>query len=589
VGYRSSTLNSNALQERFKPGDKVTLSGWVSFVRKQKEVSFVGLRDAFGTIQVVVPHTQSFQGRLEDVVTVEGVLAERAGGKSGEFELRAEMVKVENHAKHPLPLGAGPATAAANAAYADQQTPQQRDASLKYRYLDLRVRPYLQRNLRIRGAAALAMRNFMTNEAGFLEVETPTLFKSTPEGAREFLVPVSSTEKDAKPKFYALVQSPQQYKQMLMVAGIDRYFQFARCYRDEGGRADRQPEFTQLDLEMSFVRESREVERVIEGVVKAGWKAAFQLFPSEVPTPPDELKEFPRMRLEDAMRDYGSDKPNLSYGMKIHYEDSVATVTAPGLWAAMSRKEKDDLKKFLFQEKLVDDARGSGEDYVVTAKDASHKRLGRARLILAQWMKKKGVPLPPGIMKEHEPIWITDFGMFEPNEEVEKSVSCVHHPFTAPHPDDLPKLAKTLQAIRDAPNPEEKWRQQQNLFTGLRAQHYDLVCDGMELGGGSIRIHSAELQQRVFQDALGISEEDCQAKFGHLLEALSLGAPPHGGFALGFDRFMTLMCGSQSISDTLAFPKSSMGTDPMTGAPCPLTDAEVGAVLGRFALKPSNA
>jgi aspartyl-tRNA synthetase len=233
---------------------------------------------------------------------------------------------------------------------------------------------------------------------------------------------------------------------------------------------------------------------------------------------------------------------------------------------------------------MADEIRNIGEDVIVRVKDESLKRLGRARLYLQQMMKKKGMALPPGVLKPHSPIWISDFGMFEPSEDGGDGISCVHHPFTAPHPDDLPKLEIMLKAIQEESNEEKKRALQAKLFKGLRAQHYDLVCDGIELGGGSIRIHSSDLQRRVFEDALGMSKAECETKFGHLLEALSLGAPPHGGFALGFDRYMAFLCGANSISDTLAFPKASMGTDPLTGAPCSLTSVEEGPLLSRFGL-----
>jgi aspartyl-tRNA synthetase len=631
LGYRSTTLLMKELVNKFKIGDSVVLSGWVSFTRRQKDVTFIGLKDSFGMIQLVVPSAsvatasssklEFDQVKLHDVITVRGVLNRKLGpgnnhssSSSGvnelveEYECLVDHLQVENHARHPLPLA--PSTSGlTQASNSMEQTPQQRDASLKHRYLDLRLRPGLARNLKIRNTTAFAMRDYMINQCGFLEVETPTLFKSTPEGAREFLVPVSASKRHnelqhsikadgeeatassnstltiaEKPRFYALVQSPQQYKQLLMVGGLDRYFQFARCYRDEGGRADRQPEFTQLDMEMSFVKQCGEVEGVIEGVVCAGWNAAFKSFQETVPPPPS--MDFPRMSLSEAMRNYGSDKPNLTFGMKIESsdDDHNPSIRAPHLWSALSRKEKDELRKYLYQEQLVDTIRNEGDDYVVFSKEV--KKLGRARLILAQAMKRKSIPLPPGLLKEHSPIWINDFGLFEADDETPNRLASVHHPFTAPHPDDIPKLSQILQEIKDSPSENGKMIARQKLIFGLRGLHYDLVCDGVELGGGSIRVHSASLQRRIFRDALGLSEHDVEAKFGHLLEALELGAPPHGGFALGFDRFMSMLCKTTSLSDTLAFPKSSTGTDPMTGAPCTLTTEEEVSVLARYNLRP---
>ncbi|KAH9256264.1 hypothetical protein BASA81_005485 [Batrachochytrium salamandrivorans] len=558
---RTSRLCLKELEPQL--GKQVSLSGWVSFVRKAKEVTFVGLRDGENhpdLLQIVVPNNQVDGLKLEDVVSVSGVLEQRPKG----FEIKPTTLVVENRCQHPLPLNIKLATN-------EVQTPQQRDNSLRYRYLDLRIRPHLQRNLHIRGTAALAMRNLLTETEGFLEVETPTLFKSTPEGAREFLVPVAS---ESIPKFYALVQSPQQYKQMLMVGGIDRYFQFARCYRDEGGRADRQPEFTQLDMEMAFVNQCEHVQLAVEKVVCAGWIAAYNKYPQVVPLPPQLNQRFYEIPLERALQEYGSDKPNLSFGMKI---ESGKQITAMGLAVSLSKKEKSDLIRQVttLAGVLVKDVDFTQTGHVVVNALELNK-LGKARLVLHEWMLYKQIPISPGELPLHEPFWVTDFNLFECDEN--GMISSTHHPFTSPHPDDLSKLQQVLEDIRNGRDPD-KIR-----LTKLRALHYDLVCDGVELGGGSIRIHNSKLQEQVLRDALGISQQDCRLQFSHLLDALALGAPPHGGFALGFDRFVSMLCGAGSLSDTLAFPKSSTGTDPLTGAPCVLTETQSN-VLQRLALR----
>lgn len=541
-------------------GKQVSLSGWVSFVRKAKEVTFVGLRDGENhpdLLQIVLPNEQVDGLKLEDVVSVSGVLERRPKG----FEIKPTALVVENRCQHPLPLNVK----------LEVQTPQQRDNSLRYRYLDLRIRPHLQRNLHIRGTAALAMRNLLAEGEGFLEVETPTLFKSTPEGAREFLVPVAS---ESTPKFYALVQSPQQYKQMLMVGAVDRYFQFARCYRDEGGRADRQPEFTQLDMEMAFVSSCEHVQVAVEKVVCAGWAAAHAKYPQVVPKPPAPNQRFFEMPLERAMQAYGSDKPNLSFGMQI---EEGKRVTAVGLALSLSKKERSDLIRQVttLAGVLVADVEFTQTGDVVV-RSSELGKLGKARLVLHEWMVRQQLSVPAGELPPHEPFWVTDFNLFERDES--GGVSSTHHPFTSPHPTDLPKLNRVLDDIREGRDVDKA------RLTELRALHYDLVCDGVELGGGSIRIHNSQLQERVLRDALGISQQDCRSQFGHLLDALALGAPPHGGFALGFDRFVSMLCGAGSLSDTLAFPKSSTGTDPLTGAPCVLTDTQ-SDVLQRFALR----
>lgn len=374
------------------------------------------------------------------------------------------------------------------------------------------------------------------------------MFKSTPEGAKEFLVPIQT-----KPpaRFFALAQSPQQLKQLLMVAGVDRYFQFARCYRDEGGRADRQPEFTQMDMEMSFVRDMKPVETVIEGAVRAAWSAVTGFPRAPPPLPPGA---FPRIALSDALRKYGSDKPDLGFGMAI---DDEGAVRCPDLARVTSRSERDAIRGPTRADVVGND---------VVLRSTSRADVGTARLRAAAVMRSKGVPLPPGELAPRRPFWVHGFGLFELDAEQPMRLASVHHPFTAAESDDGEALAKALDS------------NDRSALLELRGNHVDLVCDGVELGGGSVRIHDATVQRRVLCGPLGLSPSECEAKFGHLLRALELGAPPHGGFAVGFDRFVALLCGATSLNRVLAFPKSSAGTDPMTGAPCEADEAALRAV-----------
>ena len=563
-------------------------------VRAGKRVAFVEVADAFGSVQVVCDVDAVKEvGRVreQDVVRVEGVVRPRrvkAGAAAASsatkplVEIECRSLTVENAAQHPLPLDVSVLDAAS-------KTPQQVELGMKHRYLSLR-RADAQRNLRIRGAVALAMRSHLALKQGFLEVETPTLFKSTPEGAREFLVP-ARVRPNESPRFYALAQSPQQFKQMLMVGGVDRYFQIARCYRDEAGRADRQPEFTQLDVEMSFVDSPEHVQRVVEGVVAAAWRAAVEHMRNErgEDVDPDlerglahvERGELPRMDFERAMREYGSDKPDASFGMKLVVveESGQGSFFAPGVKAS-------ELRSVVPVALEVHDAvveggsKGTAGGVRVSGRAASVAELevlGTARLKCAEFLRSKGVPLPPGEFPRRHPFWVVKFPMFEVEDDAPGALKlkAAHHPFTAPL--DAGEEAK-LRAALGSENGIDR-----AALLGLKAASFDLVCDGTELGGGSIRIHDEKLQRLVLERVVGMSPEACEETFHHLFDALRVGAPRHGGFAIGFDRFVAMLCGAKSIASVLAFPKStSDATDPMTGAPSPVASG----VLRELGLAP---
>jgi aspartyl-tRNA synthetase len=556
-------------------GESVTLCGWVDRRRDLGGLIFLGLRDRAGIVQVVVePDSDAFADaerlRNEYCVRVTGEVRERPESQwnddmaTGRVEVVAREVELLN-ASAPLPL-----------LMTDEDGEEIR---LKYRYLDLR-RPRMQRNLQIRAALNRAIRNHLDGE-GFMEFETPILTRATPEGARDYLVP-SRTHPG---QFFALPQSPQLFKQLLMMAGMDRYYQIARCFRDEDLRADRQPEFTQLDLEMSFVGE-QDVQDLAEGLVRY---VLHDVLSVELPDP------FPRLTWRDAMERYGSDKPDLRLPLELVSVDEhvanvdfrvfsgpasdpgqrVAALRVPG-GAELSRKQIDDYAAFAARygakglawikvneaagglsgiqspiAKFLDEAAWSGiagatgvadgdlllfgaGDWAVTSTFMGHLlvRIGHDRGLATQ---------------DWAPLWVTDFPMFEWDEESQRFYA-MHHPFTAPSIDDAERL-------RDDP-------------TGSVSRGYDLVLNGAEIGGGSIRIHRGEMQQAVF-DLLGIDEDEAQEKFGFLLEALRYGCPPHGGIAFGLDRMAAIMSGEDSIRDVIAFPKT-------TTAQCVLTDAPSG-------------
>ncbi|MBL6280012.1 aspartate--tRNA ligase [Micromonospora fiedleri] len=552
-------------------GTTVTLAGWVARRRDHGGVIFVDLRDGSGVVQVVFREEDAHALRNEYCVKVVGEVTRRPEGNenpelpTGEIEVTASELDVLSEAA-PLPLPV------------DDQVVAGDDIRLKYRYLDLR-RSGPAKAMRLRSRANQLARTVL-HERDFLEIETPTLTRSTPEGARDFLVPVRLQPGS----WYALPQSPQLFKQLLMVGGMERYYQIARCYRDEDFRADRQPEFTQLDIEMSFVTEDDVID-LGEAIVSALWS---DLASYEIPRP------IPRITWHDAMARYGSDKPDLRYGLElteltdylrgttfrvfagaIDAGGYVGAVVMPG-GASQTRKELDGWQDWA-------KARGAkGLAYVVLDAETGEARGPVAKNLSAEHLNglADAVGAKPGdaiffaasaetreaqellgaarieIAKRAGLIdesawafcWVVDAPMFEKTDE--GGWTAVHHPFTSPN-------SEWVDRFEEAPD-------------RALAYAYDIVCNGNEIGGGSIRIHRRDVQQRVF-DLLGITPEEAQDKFGFLLEAFSYGPPPHGGIAFGWDRVCMLLAGADSIREVIAFPKTRGGFDPLTGAPTPIT------------------
>ncbi|MEV4170375.1 aspartate--tRNA ligase [Nonomuraea sp. NPDC049709] len=558
------THTAGSLREEHA-GQQVTLAGWVARRRDHGGVVFIDLRDASGSAQVVFrEEDHAHDLRAEYCVQVVGQVRVRPEGNenpdlpTGAIEVVAERVEVlSESAPLPFPIEGNVGVS--------------EEARLKYRYLDIR-RQQVANAMRTRSKATY-LANEVMHELGFVYVETPTLTRSTPEGARDFLVPVRLQPAN----WYALPQSPQLFKQLLQVAGLERYYQLAKCYRDEDLRADRQPEFTQIDVEMSFV-DQEDVIEVGEKLISRLWK---EIVGYELPTP------LPRMTYADAMSRFGSDKPDLRFGQelvemtsyfantsfRVFQADYVGAVVMPG-GASQTRKELDGwqewarsrgakglayvlvqedgtlggpVAKNLSEEELSGLAAKVGAEpgdaifFAAGARSSSRDLLGAARLEIgrrcdlideSQWSF----------------LWVVDAPMFE--EDGEGGWTAVHHPFTGPKPE-------WADNFQDHPGE-------------ALAYAYDMVCNGMEIGGGSIRIHRAEMQQRVF-DVLGISKEEAESKFGFLLEAFKYGPPPHGGIAYGWDRICMLLSGGDSIRDVIAFPKTASGFDPLTGAPTPIT------------------
>ncbi|HZL79617.1 MAG TPA: aspartate--tRNA ligase [Candidatus Limnocylindrales bacterium] len=569
-------------------GQTVTLSGWVHSRRDLGGLIFIDIRDREGRTQTVFDpsdltpelFTQAAALRSECVVSLTGKVRHRPEGTNnakiptGEVEVGVTALEVLNMAEVlPFPVDDPEIASKVN-----------EELRLKYRYLDLR-RPEMARNLKVRSKVAIAARSYM-DEQGFLEVETPTLFKSTPEGAREFLVP----NRREPGTFYALPQSPQQFKQILMVAGVEKYFQLARCYRDEDLRADRQPEFTQIDLEMSFI-DREDIYTLIEGLLKRVWKIALNI---DVPTP------FQRITFEEALNRYGIDKPDTRFGMELvdMTEDfrastfkvfsgtianggAVKALNAKGMAGAtqgqletMTEYAKSFGAKglaFIKVEKGADGATvewkspivkffNDAEKAALTTKLAIQEGdlilfaadqwlnaceiLGKIRLYCADVLKGQGKLTIPA--NQFNFLWVIEFPLLGFDREQNRWYSS-HHPFTAPVTEDIP-LLKT--------DPKK-----------VRGQHYDVVVNGVELGGGSIRIHQPAVQKTIFEELLAIPPEETKLRFGYMLDAFKYGAPPHGGIALGFDRLIAILCGTSSIRDVIAFPKTAKGTCLMTDSP----------------------
>ena len=560
----------------------ITLNGWVHSNRDLGGVLFIDIRDREGRTQAVFDPsdlpTELFETasklHSESVISVTGKVRVRPDGTKNEkidtglVEVVAEQLEVLNHAD-VLPFSIDDPEVAAKV---------NEELRLKYRYLDLR-RPEMIHNMRIRSRVATATRVFMEDQ-GFLEIETPTLFKSTPEGAREFLVP----SRLHPGQFYALPQSPQQYKQILMVAGVEKYFQLARCYRDEDLRADRQPEFTQIDIEMSFI-DREDIYALIEGLLARVWKTALDI---DIPTP------FPRVAFEDVMNRWGIDKPDTRFDMELVdmtddfassefkvFSGTVAkggvvkalnakgfacvtqgqmeTMTdyaksfgAKGLayikvengeWKSPIVKFFSDTEKAALQEKLAIEE----GDLILFAADEwlnACEILGKIRLYCAEKLTEMGKMSIAA--DQFNFLWVIEFPLLMFDKEMDRWYSS-HHPFTSPVEEDIPKLTSDPKSVR--------------------GQHYDIVVNGVELGGGSIRIHQRELQKTIFEDVLQIPASVAKERFGYMLEAFRFGAPPHGGIALGFDRLIAMLCDSDSIREVIAFPKTAKGADLMSDAP----------------------
>lgn len=575
-------------------GEKVTLSGWVQKARDLGGLTFVDLRDRYGITQLVFNMDEDAQlceearklGR-EYVIQVEGSVRERSSKNAqratGDIEIDVQKLAVLNASKTP------PFTI-------ENDTDGGDDLRMKYRYLDIR-RDAVRDNLIFRSNLAIESRKYLSDE-GFIEVETPFLIKSTPEGARDFVVPSRLNQG----QFYALPQSPQTFKQLLMVAGMDKYFQIVKCFRDEDLRADRQPEFTQIDCEMSFVT-IEDILNTFEGLTKHLFKTTLDL----------DLPDFPRMEYDDAMRLYGSDKPDLRFdmrffelndlvkdkGFKVFDEaELVVGICAKGIADDYSNKDikkltewmqrpqigakglvyakfqnegsiKSSVGKFYDDEELKKWGEMMGAEsgdiiFVLSGEtDKTRKQLNELRLEIAR---------RHGLMKEGDfkPLWVINFPLLEWDEETER-FHAMHHPFTSPKKEDISRM---LDGDHET-------------MKSLKADAYDLVINGSEIGGGSIRIHDRALQERNF-DLLGFTKEEAEAQFGFLMGAFEYGAPPHGGIAFGFDRLCSVMNGQASIRDFIAFPKNNQGRDVMIDAPAPV-DGEQLDELGLDVLERNEA
>ncbi len=597
--YRTHTCGDLRLKDA---GKEITLAGWVQTIRKFGAITFIDLRDRYGITQLLLGedlHQQLGENPLgrEWVLRVHGIVAERSNKNpnipTGDIEVRIISFDVLNKSVTP------PFTIQDDTDGGD-------DLRMKFRYLDLR-RNEVKKNLELRYAVNRAARNYL-HENNFMDIETPFLIKSTPEGARDFVVPSRMNPG----QFYALPQSPQTFKQLLMVSGYDRYYQIVKCFRDEDLRADRQPEFTQIDCEMSFV-EQEDILNMFEGMIKYIFKQVNGI---------DYREPVQRMSWEDAMWDYGNDKPDLRFGMKVanlksafkksgkaiatgeliagagfgvfDNAETVVAIAVPGA-AEYTRKQTDELTEWVKRpqigmqglvyikcaadgsfkssiDKFYDAARlrsiatatgaSAGDLILILAgpEERTRKAISELRLELGQRM---------GLRKRNEfrLLWVLDFPLFEYSEEDNRWVAR-HHPFTAPKPDQIETM------IGNSPVIEKASEYLQHPYAHIKANAYDMVLNGNEIGGGSIRIYQRELQEKMFS-ALGMSEEESLHKFGFLLGAFEYGAPPHGGIAFGFDRLCAILGGSESIRDFIAFPKNNSGRDMMLDAPATIDEKQL--------------
>jgi aspartyl-tRNA synthetase len=590
-------------------GKKATLMGWVNKRRDHGSLLFVDLRDRTGVTQVVINaerdaavHDRASLLRNEYVISVTGTVKLRDPNtvnknmSTGEVELVAEELRILNESKLPPFLPS-------DTALTNEET------RLKYRYIDLR-RDVMQFNIELRHKVAKAIRDYLSDQ-GFFEIETPFMTRSTPEGARDYLVP----SRVQPGTFYALPQSPQMFKQILMISGFDRYFQIVRCFRDEDLRADRQPEFTQIDLEMTYPQPER-VWEVVEGFLTAAFAAAG----SVIKTP------FARMDYDEAIRLYGIDKPDLRLPALTDVRDCfapenlqelainpnlpVVAIRTPKV-GELSRKERDDIKPMFHSKggaKIFEDFKRIGNKFpdaaaaiakktgmedgdliVLVAGSAQtgpqtavsehrhhHQKVtpqelaiyasaGLLRLALAQkYAERHGIFKKTGdAAKDYRFLWVTNFPMFE-WDEGEKTWMAAHHPFTSPHEEDMAKLELGVEALHDPLSP----------LSAVRALAYDVVLNGTELGSGSIRIHRQDIQSKIFR-ALGMTEEEARSRFGFFLEALEYGTPPHGGIALGLDRIVMILAGAESLREVIPFPKTARAVDLMVDAPTPVSEKQL--------------
>lgn len=584
--YRTHTCGELRLAD---VGKEVTLSGWVQRVRDKGTLLWIDLRDRYGITQLFMQEDVTSSEVIEKarslgreyVIQVKGVVIERESKNpnmpTGDIEIKVQMINILTVSKIP------PFTIEDKSDGGDE-------LRMKYRYLDLRRNP-LKNNIILRHNMAIETRNYLSSN-GFLEIETPCLIKSTPEGARDFVVPSRMNPGE----FYALPQSPQQFKQLLMVAGFDRYFQIVRCFRDEDLRADRQPEFTQIDCEMSFV-EQDDVLNMFEGLVKHLFKEVKGI----------EFEQFPRITWHDAMKYYGSDKPDIRFGMRFVeltdlvkgknfpvFDDAelVVGINAQGC-AGYTRKQIDALTDFVKRPQVgakglvyvkynKDETVKSSVDKFYTSDDLKiwldrfEAKPGDMLLILSGKAMETRTQLNVlrlemgnqlGLRKpdDYKPLWVVDFPLLEWDEETQRYYA-MHHPFTAPKPEDEYLLED-----------ETQWGK-------IRANAYDIVLNGVEVGGGSIRIHDSNLQGKMFR-TLGFTEEKAKEQFGFLMNAFEYGAPPHAGLAFGFDRLCALFGGQDSIRDFIAFPKNNMGRDMMAESPSPISEEQLEELQIKLDLK----